>query len=202
MSRGGNGGGWFSYRTLSFLLFWVAGFLIQKDVQQHNGFEKSKTGLFLKDFGMYEPVYYYGKHAYDVANNTGVFIRTKGPKYFNKTRDAIEPYARPVITVASRVYEDVDAYAREKTPIVLNKVDEFIPGSKARIASIPDDLVALKNWTVKKFWYLVDRSKHYADRSTKAGARMYKTVTKDITSGKYPWYDVRGYAQSIKRSMA
>ena len=45
MSRGGNGGGWISYRTLSFILFWVAGFLLQKDIQQNHGFEsKSKKG--------------------------------------------------------------------------------------------------------------------------------------------------------------
>ena len=39
MSGGNGGGGFLSYRVLAFILFWLAGFMLQKDIQQHYSFE-------------------------------------------------------------------------------------------------------------------------------------------------------------------
>ena len=53
------------------MLLAAIGFMVNRDMQKHGGsFVKSKTGLFLADVGLYEPVMRsidYGAKAYDAG---------------------------------------------------------------------------------------------------------------------------------------
>ena len=130
---------------------------------------------------MYDTVYYYGRHAIDVANNTGQFIRTKGPKYLNKTATYVEPYARPVIHVASRVYGDVDAYAREKGPVVMDKIEEYAPGTREWFKALPKKIVDTGDWLIEQIKYGFERTKAFGDRTVKASKKAYMAISRDIS---------------------
>ena len=66
-----SGSGGFRWKLNSLLLLTAIGFLVNRDLQRHGGsFVKSRTGIFLADVGLYEPVMRsidYGAKAYDAG---------------------------------------------------------------------------------------------------------------------------------------
>ena len=78
----------------------------------------------MADVGCYDFVYTYGKYSVDTFHVGKVYVEKNAPIAYKKTSDALQP----AIAATKKGYLTADAYVREKTPIVVDKVRKRFSG--------------------------------------------------------------------------
>lgn len=134
----------------SFLLFGAIAGLITYDTQVLHGgrFEESSVGRVLKQTGALPHV----ENAWFVSLKYSArgykFVEEHAPVAYGKTKIFIQPYCEfakdlglTAINGAKKGWESTKVFAAEKTPVVADFVDNYVPGLSQNI----------HNFTVKAF---------------------------------------------------
>jgi len=149
--RDGQGGGGFRWKFNSLLLLVGIGFLVNRDLQRHGGsFVKSKTGVFLADVGLYEPVMRsidYGAKAYDAGYAWAE--KNNLPSHVKEAKKKADPYIAQAVDAAMRGWDwtkktasDIQAKVEKKYPNLRKDAE------KAAVAFVSKfEEVMLKIWS-------------------------------------------------------
>ena len=113
-------------------------------------FTESNTGIFLQDIGMYESTV----NAYDYSVETYAFGKAWAeenlPVYYNKTRENVGPLIQEANVQLKWALEE----AKKAGPMVVTKVNEYLPGAKEKTMLFLDE--ASKQSNIAFEWVLVN----------------------------------------------
>uniref|UniRef100_A0A7G3AYD0 Uncharacterized protein n=1 Tax=Lutzomyia longipalpis TaxID=7200 RepID=A0A7G3AYD0_LUTLO len=124
-----------------FVLLGAIGGIIAYDVHVHGGqFEASSTGKFLKDTGAlpYVETVWFTSLSYTARGYQWAEMNV--PIFYGKARTALTPYCEFGCELATVVWNKVKqgfssgcSFVQEKSPVVGNFVDQYIPGLSQRV---------------------------------------------------------------------
>lgn len=148
--RDGQGGGGFRWKLNSVLLLAAIGFLVNRDLQRHGGsFVKSKSGVFLADVGLYEPVMRsidYGAEVYDAGY--GWAEKNNLPGYVKEARKKADPYIAQAVDAASRGLD----LAKQSAFDLQAKVEQKYPNLKKDAEKAATAFVSKFEEVMLKIW--------------------------------------------------
>lgn len=126
----------------SFLLLGAIGGLVTYDTQVLHGgkFEESSVGRVLKQTGALPHV----ENAWFISLKYSCrgykFLEENAPVAYSKTKTFIQPYCEfskdlglTALNSAKKVWESTKNFAAEKTPIVVEFIDTYVPGLGQKI---------------------------------------------------------------------
>ncbi|XP_059057940.1 transmembrane protein 214 [Achroia grisella] len=118
-----------------FLLLSIVG-LVAYDVYTVNGnFPKSATGKLMNDLGLLEHSQRAWQKTLSSSARGYLWLETNAPIYYTQTVEVCKPYvqlSKELIVVGVKktgvLYENVKVYVIEKTPVVVETIEQYAPG--------------------------------------------------------------------------
>ncbi|TRY61534.1 hypothetical protein TCAL_05733 [Tigriopus californicus] len=138
-------GSWFPWKTFIVLLFIGLATIVNQDVIRHGSFKASKTGVFLKDVGLYEHTVNSYEYASRKTQLSYKWTEKNVPIYYKKTQAFVLPYWKMVV----KVFTDAWQYIQKTTPVVVDKLNEYIPGIKDKLVLFYGEFVRIANLACK-----------------------------------------------------
>eukprot|EP00095_Tigriopus_kingsejongensis_P002337 maker-scaffold868_size86715-snap-gene-0.23 protein:Tk02337 transcript:maker-scaffold868_size86715-snap-gene-0.23-mRNA-1 annotation:"hypothetical protein L798_09076" len=191
-------GGWFPWKSFVLLLIIGLATMINLDVQKHGTFKASKTGVFLKDVGLYDHVVTSYDYSSKSVQKSYTWTEKNVPIYYKKTQTFILPYWK----IVTQAINDVWKYIQKTTLIIVDKLNEYIPGIKEKLYLVYGELVRVGslaiNWLAKTLVIygnlLIDCALH--------AFKCVQTFLKQLFNGKITMKDLQFIAQGTYKSVA
>lgn len=126
----------FPWLWASFFLFVGIVGLVSYDVSQANGdFAKSSTGKLFKDLGILEQSQQAWRKTLSSSARGYLWLETNTPVYYSNTVETLKPYGQLSLDIATislkkicALYGNMKEYVVEKTPVVLETIEQYAPG--------------------------------------------------------------------------
>ena len=194
--------GWFPWKWCSALLLFGIISLVSMDVNRNGSFERSNTGLFLGDIGIYnQTVEYYESTAklYVISKN---WIENEFPTYYEATKQAAGPFVTALHTSLSmagkRFWGLVERFEGKKIVVgILEKTNEYLPGLNEKLIMVSTDILKLGNdvidWLHNVMSLALEYLMSYAQiffNVLKEGYEALVICIQDIIDGKIELADV------------
>ena len=133
--------GWFPWKSFSVLLLVGIVSLVNMDVNKKGSFNKSSTGLFLKDIGLYDKTIEYHQNGLDLYAMGKEWTLVKLPIYYEVAKDNAGPFAANVNAKLNVAWTETKKFLAHLVVMANN----YLPGLKEKLIVLSNDAARIAN---------------------------------------------------------